>query len=84
MGKFALLVHERVSTQRFVVLIIGNSKSNHLGVQGTFKGSLLSLSKVSTCSALSLASRCCATMASGSKVIRLVSLVCLRLVPVQP
>jgi len=28
-------VHERVSTKSFVVLIIGNSKSNHLGVQGT-------------------------------------------------
>jgi len=39
MGKFALLmyiVHERVSTKSFVVLIIGNSKSNHLGAQGTF------------------------------------------------
>jgi len=29
-------VHERVSTKNFVVLIIGNSKSNHLGAQGTF------------------------------------------------
>jgi len=29
-------VHERVSTQSFVVLMIGNSKSNHLGAQGTF------------------------------------------------
>jgi len=42
MGKFALLmymiahVHERVSTKSFVVLIIGNPKSNHLGAQGTF------------------------------------------------
>jgi len=40
MGKFALLkVPERVSTQRFVVWILGNSKSNHFGVQGTFNGS---------------------------------------------
>jgi len=31
-------VHERVSTQSFVVWIIGNSKSNHLGATGTFKG----------------------------------------------
>jgi len=30
-------VPERVSTQSFVVLIIGNSKSFHLGAQGTFK-----------------------------------------------
>jgi len=30
-------VPERVSTKRIVVLIIGNSKSNHLGAQGTFK-----------------------------------------------
>jgi len=29
-------VHERVSTKSFVVLIIGNSKSFHLGAQGTF------------------------------------------------
>jgi len=29
-------VPERVSTQSFVVLIIGNSKSFHLGAQGTF------------------------------------------------
>jgi len=29
-------VPERVSTKSFVVLIIGNSKSNHLGAQGTF------------------------------------------------
>jgi len=29
-------VHERVSTKSFVVLIKGNSKSNQLGVQGTF------------------------------------------------
>jgi len=29
-------VHERVSTKSFVVLIIGNSESNHLGAQGTF------------------------------------------------
>jgi len=27
--------HERVSTQSFVILILGNSKSNHLGPQGT-------------------------------------------------
>jgi len=30
-------VPERVSTKSFVVLIIGNSKSNHFGAQGTFK-----------------------------------------------
>jgi len=30
-------VHERVSTQRFVGLIIGHSKSNRVGAQGTFK-----------------------------------------------
>jgi len=30
-------VPERVSTKSFVVLIIGNLKSNHLGAQGTFK-----------------------------------------------
>ena len=30
-------VPERVLTKSFVVLIIGNSRSNHLGVQGTFK-----------------------------------------------
>ena len=29
-------VPERVSTKSFVVLIIGNSKSFHLGAQGTF------------------------------------------------
>jgi len=29
-------VHKRVSTNSFVVLIIGNSKSNHLGAQDTF------------------------------------------------
>ena len=29
-------VHQRVSTKSFVVLIRGNSNSNHLGVQGTF------------------------------------------------
>jgi len=29
-------VHERVPTKSFVVLIIGNSESNHLGTQGTF------------------------------------------------
>ena len=29
-------VPERVSTQSFIVLILGNSKSNHLGAQGTF------------------------------------------------
>jgi len=31
-------VHERVSTTSFVVLILGNSESNHLGAQGTFQG----------------------------------------------
>ena len=31
-------IPERVSNKSFVVLIIGNSKSNHLGAQGTFKG----------------------------------------------
>jgi len=31
-------VPERVSTKSFVVLIIENSKSNHLGAQGTFTG----------------------------------------------
>jgi len=37
MVKFALLRYlRRVSTQSFVVLIIGNSKSNHLGAQGIF------------------------------------------------
>jgi len=30
-------VPERVSTKSFVVLMIGNSKSNHVGAQGTFK-----------------------------------------------
>jgi len=34
MGKFALLSY--LSEFRFVVLIIGNSKSNHLVAQGTF------------------------------------------------
>jgi len=29
-------VPERVSTKSFVVLILGNSKSFHLGAQGTF------------------------------------------------
>jgi len=29
-------VPERVSTKSFVILIIGNSKSFHLGAQGTF------------------------------------------------
>ena len=29
-------VPERVSTEGFVVLIIGNSNSNHLGAQGNF------------------------------------------------
>ena len=28
-------VHERVPTKSFVVLIMGNSESNHLGAQGT-------------------------------------------------
>jgi len=36
MGKIAR-VPERVLTKSFVVLIIGNSKSKHLGAQGTFK-----------------------------------------------
>jgi len=31
-------VPERVSTKSFVVLIIGNSKSFHLGAQGTLRG----------------------------------------------
>jgi len=40
MGKFALLRYlSEVSTKNFVGLIIENSKSNHLGAQGTFKGS---------------------------------------------
>jgi len=30
-------VHERVLTKSFVVLIIRNLRSNHLGAQGTFK-----------------------------------------------
>jgi len=34
-------VPERVSTKSFVVLIIGNSKSNHLGAQGTFQSALV-------------------------------------------
>ena len=29
-------VHKRVSTTSFVVLILGNSESNHFGAQGTF------------------------------------------------
>jgi len=33
-------VHERVSTQSSVVLIIGNLKSNHLGARGTSNGAL--------------------------------------------
>jgi len=41
MNRYGLIrfahVHERVSTKSFVVLIIGNAKSNHLGAQGTFK-----------------------------------------------
>jgi len=38
MGKLRFAqVPERISTKSFVVLIIGNSKSNHLGAQGTFK-----------------------------------------------
>ena len=32
-------VHKRVLTKSFVVLIIGNSKSFHLGAQGTFNPS---------------------------------------------
>ena len=35
-------VHERVSTKSFVVLIIGNPKSFHLGAQGTFNPTLTS------------------------------------------
>ena len=36
-GKLALLqVPKQVSTMSFVVLMIGNSRSNHLGAQGTF------------------------------------------------
>jgi len=35
-------IHERVSTRSFVVLIRGNSKSNHLGAQGTFSPNPLS------------------------------------------
>ena len=31
-------VPERVSTTSYVVLIVGNSKSNHSGAQGTFRG----------------------------------------------
>jgi len=40
MVEFALLRYLsefRLTTESFVVLIMGNSKSNHLGVQGTFK-----------------------------------------------
>ena len=33
-------VPERISTQSFVVLIRGNSKSFHLGAQSTFKRAL--------------------------------------------
>jgi len=40
MNRYGLIrvaqVPERVSTKSFVVLIIGNSKSNRLGAQGTF------------------------------------------------
>ena len=39
-------VHERVSTKSFVVLIIGNSESNHLGAQGTFNVARLDLDGV--------------------------------------
>jgi len=39
-------VHERVLAKSFVVLIIGNSKSNQLGAQGTFKGYGLRQSRV--------------------------------------
>jgi len=40
-GQFALLryLSEFQLIKGFVVLILGNSKSNHLGAQGTFKGS---------------------------------------------
>jgi len=38
MGKFALLMYMSEFRLRVVVvLMIGNSKSNHLGAQGTFK-----------------------------------------------
>jgi len=33
-------VHERVSTESFVVLILGNSESNHLNAQGTFNAAI--------------------------------------------
>ena len=49
MVKFALLrylIPERVSTKSFVVLIIGNSKSFHLGAQGTFNTTLASVAGV--------------------------------------
>jgi len=42
MGKIRFAqVPERVSTKSFVVLVIGNSKSNHLGAQGTLKEKLV-------------------------------------------
>jgi len=37
-------VPERVSTKSFFVLIIGKSRSNHSGAQGTIKGALQLLS----------------------------------------
>jgi len=47
-GEFALLVHTgRVSTdESFIVFIMRNSKSNHLGAHGTFKGALQLLSRL--------------------------------------
>ena len=44
-------VPERVSTKSFVVLIIGNSKSFHLGAQGTFNPDpcLIFLQATSSC-----------------------------------
>jgi len=34
-------VHERVWTKSVVILIIGNSRSNHLGAQGTLRFGLI-------------------------------------------
>jgi len=39
MGNHVAQVPERVPTKSFVDLSIENSKSNHIGAQGTFKGS---------------------------------------------
>ena len=42
MGNFALLMYMSEFRRRvFVVLVIGNSKSNHLNAQGTFKPNVL-------------------------------------------